>query len=168
MSFRWGWLVASAIVVTTHTADADKRQDTASLVGTWMLVAADVLRPDGTRARDYGDDPKGVLFIDSSGRYSVQIYDSSRPRFAAGDKAKATPDEYRAAVMGSSTHFGIISVDAANNVFVLTPERSSYPNQEGTPQQRAYELHGNELSYKVAARPDGSIPISVWRRLSND
>lgn len=168
MSFRWSGLVASAIVVTAYAADTNNKHSAAPLVGTWTLVAADVLRPDGTRARDYGDDPKGLLFIDSSGRYSLQIFDSSRPRFAADNKAKATAEEYRAAVMGSSTHFGTISVDAAKSVFVLTPEGSSYPNQEGKPQQRAYELHGNELSYKVAPRPDGSIPISVWRRLSDD
>lgn len=168
MSFRWGWLIASTIIVAAHTSYADKGEGTSPLAGTWTLVAADVLRPDGTRARDYGDDPKGLLIVDASGRYSLQIYDSSRPRFAARDKAKATPEEYRAAVMGSSTHFGTISVDAAKHVLVLTPERSSYPNQEGTPQQRSYELHGDELSYQVAPRPDGSIPISVWRRLSRD
>jgi hypothetical protein len=26
-------------------------------------------------------------------------------------------------------------------------------------------LHGDELRYRVPARPDGGIPISVWRRL---
>jgi hypothetical protein len=168
MSFRWGWLVSSAMVVAAHAACAHENPSAGPLVGTWTLVAADVLRPDGTRAHDYGQAPKGLLIIDSSGRYSLQIYDSSRPRFAAGDKAKATPDEYRAAIMGSSIHFGTISVDAAVHVFVLTPEGASYPNQEGTPQKRAYELDGDQLSYKVAPRPDGSIPISVWRRLSRD
>jgi hypothetical protein len=165
---RWGWLVASAMIVAAHTAYATQSQDAGPLVGTWTLVAADVVRPDGTRARDYGEAPKGLLIIDSSGRYSLQIFNSSRPRFAGGDKSKATADEYRAAVMGSSTHFGTISVDAATQVFVLTPEGASFPNQEGTPQKRAYELKGNELSYKVAPRPDGSIPISIWRRLSRD
>lgn len=165
---RWGWLVASALIVAAHTAYANKSEGGGPLVGTWTLVAADVLRPDGTRARDYGEAPKGLLIIDSSGRYSLQIFNSSRPRFAVGDKSKATSEEYRAAVMGSSTHFGSISVDAAKQVFVLTPEGASFPNQEGTPQRRAYALEGDELSYKVAPRPDGSIPISIWRRLSRD
>jgi len=156
------------MIVAAHTAYADKSQDTESLVGTWTLIAADVLRPNGTRTRDYGEAPKGLLIIDSSGRYSLQIFDSSRPRFAAGDRAKGTPQEYRAAIMGSSTHFGTISVDASKHVFILNVEGASYPNQEGAPQKRAYELDGDELSYKVAPRPDGSIPISVWRRLSRD
>jgi hypothetical protein len=30
-----------------------------SLVGTWVLTAADDLRPDGTRAPAYGADPQG-------------------------------------------------------------------------------------------------------------
>lgn len=165
MSLRWSWLIASTIVAA-HVAYADQKHEASPLVGTWTLVAADVLRPDGTRARDYGDNPQGLLFIDANGRYSLQIFSASRPRFAAGDKARGTDAEYRAAVMGSSTHFGTISVDAANRAFVLTVERASYPNQEGTPQKRTYELRGDELSYKVAPRPDGSIPISVWRRLT--
>jgi len=36
---------------------------------------------------------------------------------------------------------------------------------EEAEQKRTFELSGDELSYRVPARPDGNIPISVWRRL---
>lgn len=165
MNIRLGLLAVTALFLAAQLPAANKTQQPSPLVGTWTLVAADVLRPDGTRARDYGDDPRGVLFIDASGRYSLQIFDSSRPRFASNDRAQGTTEEYRAAVMGSSTHFGTIAVDASRSEFFLTPEGASFPNQEGKPQKRAYELTGDQLSYKVAPRPDGSIPISVWKRL---
>ena len=31
------------------------------LAGTWTLVAADKLLPDGSRQKDYGEAPKGLL-----------------------------------------------------------------------------------------------------------
>ena len=135
------------------------------LTGSWTLVQADVLFPDGRQAHDYGEAPKGLLIIDAQGRYSLQIFNSERPKFASGDKAKGTAEEYRADVMGISTHFGTIGVDTAAHVLTLNMEGASLPNQEGGVQKRFYELKGDELSYRVEPRSDGSIPISVWRRL---
>jgi len=44
-------------------------------------------------------------------------------------------------------------------------ESVSFPDCEGAEQKRTFELSGDELSYRVPARPDGNIPISVWHRL---
>lgn len=140
--------------------------DTNPLAGAWTLVAADIVKPDGTRAHDYGDAPDGLLLITGDGHYEVQIYDTSRPHFAAGDKAKGTAAEYTAAVMGASIHYGTLDVDPVAHTMTLHMVRSSYPNQEGTQQVRIYELDGDMLSYRIPPRPDGSVPISVWRRVS--
>ena len=56
------------------------------------LVAADVIHRGGSRGHDYGDMPKGLLMIDTQGHYSLQIYDSLRPRYASGDRARGTPN----------------------------------------------------------------------------
>jgi hypothetical protein len=32
-------------------------------------------------------------------------------------------------------------------------------------QTRTFELHGDTLSYRVPPRPNGDVPISVWRRV---
>ncbi len=133
------------------------------LAGTWTLVAADVQRPDGSIERDYGAAPKGRLAIDPQGRYALQIFKSERPRFAAADKAAGTSDEFRAAVLGSSTHYGTLALEDGQLVFRI--EAASFPNWEGTVQRRSFELRGDELRYRVPARPDGGIPISVWRRM---
>ena len=154
--------VAAAAMIMATPAVAG----TNPLVGTWTLVAADVITPDGTRAHDYGDAPEGLLLIDAEGYYGLQIYDTGRPRFAAGDKAKGTPSEYKAAVMGASIHYGTLDVDTAAHTLTLHMVRSLYPNQEGTDQVRTYELNGDTLSYRIPPRPDGSIPVSVWRRVS--
>lgn len=136
-----------------------------SLAGTWTLTAADRLKPDGSRARDYGQRPKGRLIIDAQGRYSLQIFDGDRPRIASGDKAKASPEELAGAVIGSSTHYGTVAIDPAAHVLVFRIEGASFANWEGTEQRRKYALTADSLSYQVPTpRPDGSIPISEWRR----
>ena len=136
-----------------------------SLAGTWTLVAADVLHPDGSRSHDFGDAPKGLLLIDRMGHYSLQIYRADRPRFANPDKAKASTQEYRAAVMGASTHYGTITVEPNRHKLVFHIEAASFPNWEGQQQTRTFELHGDTLSYRVPPRPNGDVPVSVWRRI---
>ena len=136
-----------------------------TLSGTWTLVAADAIRPNGSRIRDYGAAPKGRLVIDSSGRYSLQIYKTEQGSFASSDKSKGTPSEFESAVLGSSTHYGVIIVDAADHTLTFQIDGASFPNWEGTQQKRKYEIDGDELSYRVPPRPDGNTPISVWRRV---
>ncbi|MCX7514757.1 lipocalin-like domain-containing protein [Frateuria hangzhouensis] len=164
-------LAATAVLLptlawTTGASATDARGDV-PLAGTWTLVAADVLHPDGSRAHDYGDAPKGLLLIDHVGHYSLQLYRSDRARFAHPAKAKASAQEYRAAVMGSSTHYGTLAVEADRHELVFHIESASFPNWEGQEQRRSFELKGDTLSYRVPPRPDGNVPISVWRRIGD-
>ncbi len=135
------------------------------LQGIWTLVAADKVLPDGKTTRDYGESPKGRLVVDAKGRYSLQIFKSERLHFAGDSKADGSADEFRSAVMGSSTHYGALTIDQREGVLVFSIEGSSFPNWEGTTQRRQYTLDGSELRYKVPPRADGSIPVSVWHRL---
>lgn len=153
-------LALATVFLATAAAAAEP-----SLAGTWTLTAADRLKPDGARVRDYGAHPKGRLIIDAKGRYSLQIFDGDRPRVASGDKATSTAEEFASAVTGSSTHYGTVAVDTAAHVLVFRIEGASFPNWEGTEQRRKYALTAEALSYQVPTpRSDGSIPISEWRR----
>ncbi|MBO9557663.1 MAG: lipocalin-like domain-containing protein [Caulobacter sp.] len=149
-----------ALVLVTAATAAEP-----SLAGTWTLTAADRLKSDGSRARDYGQHPKGRLIIDTQGRYSLQIFDGDRPRIASGDKATATPAELAGAVVGSSTHYGTVAIDEAAHVLVFRIEGASFANWEGTEQRRKFALTADTLSYQVPTpRPDGSVPVSEWKR----
>ncbi|KRF00575.1 lipocalin-like domain protein [Frateuria sp. Soil773] len=155
----------SACSLWTSAAFAGPARGVSSLAGSWTLVAAEVQHPDGSRAPDYGASPKGWLQIDRRGHYSLQIFKAGRPAFHAGDKAKGTPGEYEAAVMGSSTHYGMLRVEPDRGILVFRIEGASFPNWEGQEQRRQYELDDGVLSYRVTARPNGDVPISVWRRI---
>nr|WP_235215125.1 MULTISPECIES: lipocalin-like domain-containing protein [Burkholderia] len=159
-------MIFSASTLLATVAPADAATTAPALAGTWILVAADVQHPDGSRARDFGPAPKGELVIDAQNHYSLQIFNSERPRFASGDKATGTPAEYEAAVMGSSTHFGTISVDPAGRTLTFHIQNASFPNWEGEQQKRSYELKDGVLSYRVTPRPNGDVPISVWKRVN--
>ena len=150
-------LCLALLPAATQAAEPDLR-------GTWVLVAADVIQPDGTRQPDYGPAPQGRLMIDAKGRYALEIYRSDRPAFAGGDKHAGMPGDYRAVVLGESSHFGRLRIDADTGELVFAIEAASFPNWQGTEQRRRYSLEGDELSYRVAPRSDGSVPVSVWRR----
>ena len=154
-----------AMLAGMAARDAQMPAHAFPLQGTWTLVAADKILPDGKTVRDYGDDPKGRLVVDGKGRYSLQIFKSDRVRFASDSKADGSVDEFRSAVMGSSTHYGSMRIDDREKVLVFSIEGSSFPNWEGTIQKRQYTLDGAELRYQVPPRADGSIPVSVWHRL---
>src|SRR5688572_4467900 len=92
------------------------------LQGTWTLVAADKILPGGATARDYGETPKGRLVVDGQGRYSLQIFKSERLPFASDSKADGTADEFKSAVMGSSTHYGTVTIDKNAGLLVFSIE----------------------------------------------
>jgi hypothetical protein len=157
--------VTACLMAGALAAGHAAAHDTAALAGTWRLVAADVEYPDGRRGPDYGASPKGLLIVDADGRYSLQIFKSERVRFGAGDKAKGSEAEFRSAVLGSSTHYGRMRADPVAHTLQFDIEAASFPNWEGTHQVRPYTLEGDELTYRVAPRGDGGVPISVWRRV---
>lgn len=138
-----------------------------TLAGTWVMQAAYEIHADGSRTTYYGEHPNGLMTVDADGIYSIQIYRPGRPAFASGVKTKGEPDEYRAAVLGSSNHFGRVKVDEAAHQLLFDVEASSFPNWEGKRQVRNYTYADGVLSYAVpaSASGDGTIAYSVWRRV---
>ncbi|NID16108.1 lipocalin-like domain-containing protein [Luteibacter yeojuensis] len=154
--------------LAAHAASAAETRSApapATLEGTWALAFADVVHPDGTRGHDYGNPPKGVLHVDRAGHYAMFIFNPGRSTFAANDKSKGTPEEYRGAIMGTSSHYGTVEMDPAAHTLTFHVDGSTYPNWEGATQVRHYRVDGDVLSYQVAARPNGDIPMTGWRRL---
>lgn len=155
--------VLGLLAVWTMAAQAE---DLATLQGTWVMEAAYEIHTDGTRTTNYGEHPKGLLTVDAAGRYNMQIFRPDRPAFASGTKNKGTDEENRAAVAGSSTHFGKVAIDPAKHQLIFAVEAASFPNWEGKTQVRDFTYEKGVLSYGVpaSASGDGTIAYSVWRR----
>jgi hypothetical protein len=135
------------------------------LVGTWKLVAADVIRPDGRTVQDYGSSPRGIAVFTADGQYVVEIYRAERTRFASNDRSRGTPEEYKDAVLSISTHFGRYTVDPVKGTITFAITSASFPNLDGTTQVRPFTLEGDSLTWRVAPRPDGSVPVSRFVRV---
>lgn len=138
---------------------------TTPVTGTWVLEKADKILPDGQQVADYGADPHGLVIFTADGHYSVQIYRDERMKFASGDRAKGTVEEYKDAVLGMSVHFGRYTVDSAKNTISFQIDRASFPNTDNTTRVTPFEIKGNELSWKLPPRPNGDIPVTVLRRV---
>lgn len=136
-----------------------------SLAGTWTLTAADEIRPDGQRVQAYGTHPEGQLIFDNAGHYSVWVTRAMRTKFTSGDKKRGSPDEYKAVTLEISSHYGRYAVDTASHTLTFDIVHASFPNLEGVEERRPYELNGDELTYRIPPRPDGTISISSWRRI---
>ena len=136
------------------------------LVGTWTLVLVDNVLPDSSRVHLYGPSPSGILMFDAGGRYSLQIVSAGRPAFAAKDKSRGTPEEYRAAVQGSNAHFGRYGVDRTRQTITFRIDHASFPNWEGTSQERSFRVDGDRLRYTVPVPTSGAgVTGEVeWRR----
>ena len=69
-------------------------------------------------------------------------------------------------VDGSIAHYGRYTVDDGGKTLTLHIESSTFPNWNGTMQQRALKVSGDTLSYTVATPSTGGAPNDVvWRRV---
>lgn len=160
-----GFALVLANLLSAALAAVPSTADSSPLVGSWALVAAYEVKPDGIRVYPYGDHPAGLLMVDGAGRYSLQIFHPDRPKFASGDKWRGSAEESRAAVECASTHFGCCEIDVAQRVVVFRIERALFPNLEGASQRRSCRLTAVEFSYQQSPSANGNVPVTVWRRI---
>ena len=138
-------------------------QTAKDLAGTWTLVS-NVTEQGGNKTDTFGPHPKGILTVDANGRYVLAIVRAGLPTVASNNRTTATPEENKAIVQGSLTHFGTVSVNAADKTMTFKIETSTFPNWDGTEQKRAFTVTGDELKYTVPAASGGGTATAVWKR----
>ena len=129
-------IMALALLLPQGSALAQPKPLKDQLVGTWTLLLSDNVKADGTQFGGYGPNPIGSVIFTADGHFSLAIVRSNVPKFAANDRLKGTPDEYKAAAQGSLAYFGTYTVNDADKTLNLRVEGSSYPNWNGTQQAR--------------------------------
>ena len=135
------------------------------LVGVWTIVSVNNERPDGSKVPLFGSNPSGLLVFDAQGRYSLQLCAAGRPKFAAKDRNKGTPEEYQAAVVGCNPHWGRYTFNEAEKTIVFEIDHAIFTNWEGTQQKRSFTITDEMLKYAVPNPSEGAAnPVVIWKR----
>jgi len=134
------------------------------LVGTWTLVSIVNTSTTGAKRDLFGANPKGLLIFDAGGRYVSVAMKRDRAEFKSRNREKWTPDEYKAAVLGTRAQFGTWSVDESNGILIQHIEGSITPNNDGTEANRSISFAGDELTLATTNVARGGSNLMVYRR----
>ena len=156
-------LVCLAVGLSASDALAQQKSLKEQLVGTWTLVSSDQVRPDGTKLRQFGSDPKGINVFDANGRFFVMIASADNLQIASiGSKTNSEEDGL---VVESIAYYGTYTVNEDVTVISLHLDASTFPNQVGTDQKRTItSLTTDELKYISPAAKSGVQVQQVWKR----
>jgi hypothetical protein len=132
-------------------------------LGAWTIVSVTSKLPDGTLT--WGDNPLGLLVFTSSGHYSTQLMRADLPKYASNNRAKGTPEEYKAIGMGSVANYGTYTVDEPNKTFTISYDGSTFPNRKGIKETRPFVIEGDQLRItNPAPSTGGETSQLVYRR----
>jgi hypothetical protein len=135
------------------------------LVGSWIFVSAQDVKPDGSKVDPWGPNPKGAAMYDANGRFTFMIMRSDLPKFASNNRAQATAEEGKAVAQGMIAFYGTYTINEGDKTLTTRIEGSSYPNLIGGEQKRIItSLTADELRYINPTTSTGTKAESVWRR----
>jgi hypothetical protein len=140
-------------------------QTAKDVVGTWDYVSAETVAPDGKRSPTFGPNPKGIVIFQADGHYALIVTRSDAPKFASNNRMQGTPEENKAIVQGSISHFGKYTVNEADKTITFQVKTSTFPNWDGIDQKRPFTLSGDELKYIVPAASGGGTAEIVLKRI---
>ena len=157
-------ITALGLALLPGSAVSQQKSLKEQLAGTWTLVSIDQTAKDGTKQQTFGANPKGILVLDASGKYSQIIVRPDRPKFKVNNRQEGTPEENKAAVMGTTATFGTWSVDDASKTLIVMNEGSMFPNQVGTESKRTVSVSGDELKVSNPSTASGMKSDTMWKR----
>src|ERR1700730_13596518 len=82
------------------------------LVGTWTLVSSDHMRPDGSKLKQFGANPKGINVFDANGRFFLMIASADNSKIASKDpSSKTNSEEFGGLIVESIAYYGTYTVN---------------------------------------------------------
>jgi hypothetical protein len=157
-------LIAIAQLAWSQSGNPQKAT-TASLVGTWTLVSETAHQGD-TTTQPLGPNPQGMMMFDSGGRFMMFIARPGLPKFAAGKRDAGTAEENKAVLAGLLAFFGTYSVNEPDQVLILHPEASTFPNWNEADQKRFLKLVGDQQIWTNRTPAIGAEVVEVvWKRV---
>src|SRR5476651_9496 len=134
-----------------------------NVVGTWNLISG-YLDNHGTHIPILGPHPAGMLVFTENLHFIVIVHNPDIPNIASGDRATATPDEYKTAVTNSLGVYGTYTVDENGEFGEEHVLGSTFQNMNGHTRGKneiSVKVEGNKLteSQKIA---DGVAVHLEW------
>lgn len=138
-------------------------QTAKDLVGTWSNVSNVNVRQDGSRVDIFGPKGTGLAMFDANGRFAIININPETPKFASNNRAQGTPEENKAAVLGSIALYGAYAV--ADKVITFKIDGSSFPNWTGSEQKRTISAFTpDQFTWTLAASVGGTAEVT-WKRV---
>jgi len=123
---------------------------TPSFAGTWQLVDAFALTPDGKRLPSpLGEKVLGQIMYDDRGNMSAQLMADERPRFSVRSMDEVPAEEVKEAFLSYTSYWGTYRIDAAAGTVTHHVIGANAPSWPGGEQVRYFELNGNRLTLKT-------------------
>ena len=123
-------------------------------VGSWRLVSYETESSDGSGARPFGDVPNGLIVLDRSGVFSVQIEPPEAAESGDGPQYVA--------------FFGTWSLDGDAAELVLVPRGTVNERLRGTTQRRKFAFEEPRLRlYPPPVQVNGATVMTTvtWERV---
>jgi hypothetical protein len=156
-------LLSMGLAQLTSDAAAQQKTPKDGLVGAWKFVASTSQRDDGSAT--WGPNPKGSLIFTDSGRFSLQIMRSDRPKYKSNTRMRGSLIENQATTRGTLSYFGTYAVNEQDRTLTFHIESSSFPNLNDTDQKRTLTFSGDDLKLENSAPRRGSgSTLQVWER----
>jgi hypothetical protein len=158
-------IAALGLALLPSSAISQQKSLKDQLVGTWTVVSWEQVRPDGSKFRRFGDNPKGINVFDATGNFVILFARPDLPKLASANPSTPTPEEAKTIVGGAIGYYGTYTVDDAAKVVTLRIEASSFPNQVGMAQKRTVtSITSDELKYENTTVLTGGQIYIVMKR----
>jgi hypothetical protein len=156
-------IVSVAFALWAGAAAGQQKTSKDEFVGAWKFISSTSQRDDGSAT--WGPNPRGSLIFTSSGRFSLQIMRTDRPRYKSNTRMRGSLIENQATTRGTLSYFGTYTVDEPDRTLTFHIESSSFPNLNDTDQKRVFTLAGDDLKLENSAPRRGSeATLQVWER----
>src|SRR5260221_8554833 len=163
---------ASIILFTSVSTKKDESQKPKKMkqknnvAGTWKLISGH-LDNHGKQLDILGPHPGGMVIFTKDLHFMVIVHNPDIAKFASGDRANGTPEEYKAAVTNSLGVYGTYTIDENGDFLEQHVIGSTFQNMNGSSRGRS------ELTEKIAGIrmtenlriADGVTINIVWERV---
>jgi hypothetical protein len=166
--YFWALLFSSCNYLPDLLKPTKKTIESASIEGSWELIIYKGVDPSGRIHYPYDKDVQGFAMFDKENKFSLQVYDATRPRLSNNDPFFCSDPEIRIAFLSERSCFGTYQMRGDSILFHI--DAANLPNLSGEIEKRYFELRGDTLLLIAPSRRLNGVFLaehSVWIKKGN-